>query len=81
VRIEGEPRFAGRPALVRGEGPQAINFQPTGAGKAAITGDFVLTRDKVNPLIKELRSNGIESHARRIVPAALSSFLGPMTTS
>ena len=39
---------------------QAINFQPTGGGKAAITGDFVLTGDEVNPVIKELRSNGIE---------------------
>ena len=38
----------------------AINFQPTGAGKAAITGDFVLTGDEVNPVIRELRSNGIE---------------------
>jgi hypothetical protein len=38
----------------------AINFQPTGAGKAAITGDFVLTGDEVNPVIKALRTNGIE---------------------
>ena len=38
----------------------AINFQPTGDGKAAITGDFVLTNDEVNPVIKALRSNGIE---------------------
>jgi hypothetical protein len=38
----------------------AINFQPTGGGKAAITGDFVLTGDEVNPVIKELRGNGIE---------------------
>jgi hypothetical protein len=38
----------------------AIGFQPTGAGKAAITGDFVLTADEVNPVIKALRSNGIE---------------------
>jgi uncharacterized protein DUF1259 len=38
----------------------AINFQPTGGGKAAITGDFVLTNDEVNPVIKALRSNGIE---------------------
>jgi biotin operon repressor len=38
----------------------AINFQPTGGGKAAITGDFVLTADEVNPVIKALRSNGIE---------------------
>ncbi len=38
----------------------AINFQPTGAGKAAITGDFVITGDEVNPLIRALRANGIE---------------------
>jgi hypothetical protein len=37
-----------------------IGFQPTGGGKAAITGDFVLTADEVNPVIKELRANGIE---------------------
>ena len=37
-----------------------INFQPTGGGKAAITGDFVLAADEVNPVIKALRSNGIE---------------------
>jgi hypothetical protein len=38
----------------------AINFQPTGAGKAAITGDFVLIGKEVNPVIKALRANGIE---------------------
>jgi hypothetical protein len=37
-----------------------INFQPTGAGKAAITGDFVLTADEVNPVLNALRANGIE---------------------
>src|SRR5689334_17526905 len=36
-----------------------INFQPTGAGKAAITGDFVLIGREVNPVIKALRQNGI----------------------
>jgi len=38
----------------------AINFQPTGSGRAAITGDFVITGDEVNPLISTLRANGIE---------------------
>jgi hypothetical protein len=38
----------------------AINFQPTGGGKAAITGDFVLMADEVNPVIRALRTNGIE---------------------
>ncbi|MGZ5870810.1 MAG: DUF1259 domain-containing protein [Bradyrhizobium sp.] len=37
-----------------------INFQPTGGGKAAITGDFVLVGDEVNPVIRALRANGIE---------------------
>lgn len=37
-----------------------INFQPTGGGKAAITGDFVLTGEEVNPVISALRANGIE---------------------
>jgi hypothetical protein len=41
----------------------AFGFQPTGGGKAAITGDFVLTSDEVNPVIKALRSNGIEMTA------------------
>ena len=38
----------------------AINFQPTGEGRAAITGDFVLTADEVNPVLRALQSNGIE---------------------
>jgi hypothetical protein len=37
-----------------------IGFQPTGNGKAAITGDFVMTGDEVNPVIRALRANGIE---------------------
>jgi hypothetical protein len=37
----------------------ALNFQPTGGGKAAITGDFVLTGTEVNPVIAALRGNGI----------------------
>lgn len=37
----------------------AINFQPTGGGKAAITGDFVLIGSEVNPVIRALRDNGI----------------------
>jgi hypothetical protein len=38
----------------------AINFQPTGGGKAAITGDFVLIGSEVNPIVKTLRQHGIE---------------------
>lgn len=37
----------------------AINFQPTGGGRAAITGDFVLIAGEVNPVIRALRANGI----------------------
>jgi Domain of Unknown Function (DUF1259) len=38
----------------------AINFQPTGGGKAAITGDFVLIASEVNPVLLALREHGIE---------------------
>jgi hypothetical protein len=37
----------------------ALNFQPTGNGRAAITGDFVLLGSEVNPVMKALRQNGI----------------------
>ena len=32
----------------------------TGLTSSAVTGDFVLIADEVNPVIKALRSNGIE---------------------
>ena len=38
----------------------AMNFQPTGGGKAAITGDFVMTAAEVNPVIRALREHGIQ---------------------
>jgi len=38
----------------------SINFQPTGNGKAAIAGDFVLLPIEVNPVMKTLREHGIE---------------------
>jgi hypothetical protein len=41
-------------------GANAINFQPTGSGKAAITGDFLVTGNEVNPLIRALRAGDIE---------------------
>ena len=41
-------------------GANAINFQPTGNGKAAITGDFLVTGNEVNPLIRALRAGDIE---------------------
>ena len=37
----------------------AINFQPTGGGKAAITGDFVMRASEVNAVIRELLKSGI----------------------
>ena len=37
----------------------ALNFQPTGNGMAAVTGDFVLLGSEVNPVMKALRQNGI----------------------
>jgi len=39
---------------------ESINFQPTGNGKAAITGDFVLTATEVAPVMRTLRDNGID---------------------
>jgi hypothetical protein len=38
----------------------ALNFQPTGAGKAAITGDFVLLGREINPVLWALSQNGIQ---------------------
>jgi hypothetical protein len=38
----------------------AVNFQPTGSGKAAITGDFVLEAKEVEPVLSALRNAGIE---------------------
>jgi len=48
----------------------AINFQPTGRARAAITGDFVLLGSEVNPVLQALRKNGIE------VTAVHSHLLG-----
>src|SRR5207245_3205922 len=47
----------------------AINFQPTGPGRAAITGDFVLLGSEVKPVIRALRDNGIA------IPALHSNML------
>ncbi|HEX8906482.1 MAG TPA: DUF1259 domain-containing protein, partial [Longimicrobiaceae bacterium] len=38
----------------------AINLQPTGSGKAAATGDFVMTGNEVAGVLRALRENGIE---------------------
>lgn len=37
-----------------------LNFEPTGDGRAAISGDFVALASEVGPLLKALRANGIE---------------------
>ena len=39
---------------------EAINFQPTTNGNAAIAGDFVLIAEEVNPVLRTLRENNIE---------------------
>jgi hypothetical protein len=41
-------------------GATAINFQPTGGGKAAITGDYALVGSEVTDVVRALRSNGID---------------------
>jgi hypothetical protein len=41
-------------------GATAINFQPTGGGKAAITGDYALIGSEVGDVTRILRANGIE---------------------
>lgn len=61
----------------------AINFQPTGGGKAAITGDFVLIASEVNPVIQALTGNGIEvtalhSHLLEESPISCSCISGRM---
>ena len=37
-----------------------LNFQPTGAGRSAATGDFALTADEVEPVMGALRRAGID---------------------
>jgi hypothetical protein len=51
----------------------AINFQPTGNGRAAIAGDFAMTGKEVGPVMKVLQDNGVQavalhSHALDDVP-------------
>ncbi len=41
-------------------GATAINFQPTGGGKAAITGDYALIGSEVSEVVRTLRANGID---------------------
>jgi hypothetical protein len=51
-----------------------INFQPTGGGRAAVTGDFVLLGSEVDPAMRELRGHGIE------VTALHSHMIGEQPT-
>jgi hypothetical protein len=41
----------------------ALNFQPIGNGRAAITGDFVMRSSEVNAVIRALQSHGISTTA------------------
>jgi biotin operon repressor len=51
---------AGNHVLPAGLGlTTSINFQPVGAGKAAINGDFALTGEEINNVIAALRKGGI----------------------
>jgi Domain of Unknown Function (DUF1259) len=52
----------------------SINFQPLGGGKAAATGDFVLLASEVDPVMRTLRSHGIE------ITALHSHMLGEQPT-
>ena len=54
------PTEGGMPVTGPLGGANGINFQPTGNGKAAITGDFLVTGEEVNPLIRALRAGDIE---------------------
>ena len=60
----------------------AIGFQPTGGGKAAITGDFVLAGEEVNPVHQDAareRHRGHrdpQPHAHRAAASLLHALLG-----
>lgn len=41
----------------------SLNFQPTGSGRAAVTGDFVLTASEVIPVERALHASGIQMTA------------------
>lgn len=41
------------------EAATLLMFQPLGGGRAAINGDFTMTADQVNPVIKALRAHGV----------------------
>lgn len=52
----------------------AINLQPLGGGRAAVTGDFVLLASEVDPVMRELRAHDIE------VTALHSHMIGEQPT-
>ena len=52
----------------------AINFQATGRGRAAVTGDFVVLGGEVDPVMRELRGHGID------VTALHSHMIGEQPT-
>jgi len=64
---------------------EAIGFQPTGGGKAAITGDFVLTADRSQPCDQDIakqwdRGNrAAQPHAGRAAHVCSSAISGPTT--
>jgi hypothetical protein len=63
----------GQPLLPAMGVATVMNFQPTGSGGAAITGDFVLLDNEVNPVARTLRQHGIDvtalhKHGLRDVP-------------
>ncbi|GII93357.1 LppY/LpqO family protein [Sinosporangium siamense] len=41
------------------EASTMLMFQPLGGGRAAVNGDFAMTADQVNPVIRALRSHGL----------------------
>ncbi|HEY3026158.1 MAG TPA: DUF1259 domain-containing protein [Pyrinomonadaceae bacterium] len=56
---EGEMAHGGEPIPASMGLATAVNFQATGEGRAAITGDFVLTAGEVNNVIRSLHESGI----------------------
>jgi len=57
--VEGDMNHGAEPIPSSMGLATAINFQPTGVGRVAITGDFVLLANEVNPVITALRTSGI----------------------
>ena len=77
---EGRPRGEDDCAPATG-----FNFQPTGGGKATITGDFVMRGSAVNEVIGALLGGGIEvsalhNHMLTEEPRLFSMHSGRMST-